>query len=125
MVAQGGGRSPFAVTLTASQRRFFKALVRRQTAQQRQVTRARIVLGAAAGLANAAIARKLGWRPTPWASGASGSAGKALTAWPIASGPAARGCSHQRWSPTPRRWPVSCPGPVGAAVALEPGGAAR
>jgi transposase len=59
MVARGGGRSPFAVTLTASQRRFLKGLVRRPTAQQRQVTRARIVLGAAAGLANAAIARKL------------------------------------------------------------------
>jgi transposase len=58
-VAQGGGRSPFVVTLTASQRRFLKALVRRPTAQQRQVTRAKIVLLAAAGLANAAIARKL------------------------------------------------------------------
>lgn len=53
MVAQGGERSPFAVTLTASQRRFLKRLVRRPTAQQRQVTRARIVLLAAAGLANA------------------------------------------------------------------------
>jgi transposase len=59
MVARGGGRSPFAVVLTASQRRFLKALVRRHTAQQRQVTRARIVLLAAAGLANAHIARKL------------------------------------------------------------------
>jgi hypothetical protein len=29
MVAQGGERSPFAVTLTASQRRFLKRLVRR------------------------------------------------------------------------------------------------
>jgi hypothetical protein len=48
MVARGGGRSPFAVTLTASQRRFLKTLLRRPTAQQRQVTRARIVLLAAA-----------------------------------------------------------------------------
>ena len=63
MVARGGGRSPFAVTLTASQRRFLKRLVRRHTAQQRQVIRARIVLLAAAGLANAAIARKLGIAP--------------------------------------------------------------
>jgi transposase len=63
MVARGGGRSPFTVTLTASQRRFLKALVRRHTAQQRQVTRARIVLAAAAGLANAHIARKLGVAP--------------------------------------------------------------
>jgi transposase len=62
-VAQGGRRSPFAVTLTASQRRFLKRLVRRPTAQQRQVTRARIVLGAAAGLANTHIARKLGIAP--------------------------------------------------------------
>jgi transposase len=63
MVARGGGRSPFAVTLTASQRKFFKALVRRQAAQQRQVTRARIVLLAGAGWANQAIARKLGVAP--------------------------------------------------------------
>ena len=63
MVARGGGRSPFAVVLTASQRRFLKRLVRRQTAQQRQVTRARIVLLASAGWANRAIARKLGVAP--------------------------------------------------------------
>jgi len=63
MVARGGGRSPFAVTLTASQRRFLKRLARKQTAQQRQVTRARIVLLASAGWANAAIARKLGIAP--------------------------------------------------------------
>jgi transposase len=63
MVARGGGRSPFAVVLTASQRRLLKAVVRRPTAQQRQVTRARIVLGAAGGLANAHIARKLGVAP--------------------------------------------------------------
>ena len=62
-MARGGGRSPFVVTLTASQRRFLKALVRRPTAQQRQVTRARIVLLAAAGPANAHIARKLGVAP--------------------------------------------------------------
>jgi hypothetical protein len=63
MVARGGGRSPFAVTLTASQRKFFKALVRRQAAQQRQVTRARIVVLAGAGWANQAITRKLGVAP--------------------------------------------------------------
>jgi transposase len=63
MVARGGGRSPFAVVLTASQRRFLKRLVRRPTAQQRQVTRARIVLLASTGWANAAIARKLGLAP--------------------------------------------------------------
>jgi transposase len=62
-VARGGGRSPFAVTLTASQRRFLKRLVRRPTAQQQQVTRARIVLLAAAGLANVHIARNLGLAP--------------------------------------------------------------
>ncbi len=62
-MARGGGRSPFAVTLTASQRRWLKALVRRPTAQQRQVTRARIVLLASAGWANQAIARKLAIAP--------------------------------------------------------------
>jgi transposase len=62
-VAGGGGRSPFVVMLTASQRRWLKALTRRPTAQQRQVTRARIVLLASAGWANQAIARKLAIAP--------------------------------------------------------------
>jgi transposase len=62
-VARGGGRSPYQITLGAAQRRSLKALVRKQTAQQRQVTRARIVLLAAAGWANLAIARKLGIAP--------------------------------------------------------------
>jgi transposase len=62
-VAQGGGRSPFQITLRASQRRFLKALTRRGTAEHRQVTRAKIVLLASAGWANRAIARKLGLAP--------------------------------------------------------------
>ena len=62
-MGQDGERSPFAVTLTASQRRFLKRLMRRPPAQQRQVTRAGIVLVAAAGAANAAIARRLGIAP--------------------------------------------------------------
>jgi transposase len=62
-VAGGGGRSPFQITLPASQRRFLKALQRRGTAEHRQVTRARIVLLAAAGWTNRGIARKLGLAP--------------------------------------------------------------
>jgi transposase len=62
-VAGGGGRSPFQITLQASQRRSLKALVRRGTAEHRQVTRARIVLLAAAGWTNRGIARKLGLAP--------------------------------------------------------------
>jgi len=49
--------------LAASQRRSLTALVRKQTAPQRQVTRARIVLLAAVGATNQAIARKLGIAP--------------------------------------------------------------
>ena len=56
---RGGGRSPFQIMLQASERRWLKTMVRKPTAQQRQVTRARIVLLAAAGWTNAAIARKL------------------------------------------------------------------
>jgi transposase len=56
---RGGGRSPFQIMLRASERRWLKRLVRKPTAQQRQVTRARIVLLAAAGWTNAGIARKL------------------------------------------------------------------
>jgi transposase len=59
-VAQGGGRSPFQITLRASERRLLKNLTRRGTAEHRQVTRARIVLLAAAGWTNRGIARKLG-----------------------------------------------------------------
>ena len=62
-MAGGGGRSPFQITLRSSQRRWLKALVRRGTAEHRQVTRARIVLLAAAGWTNRGIARKLGLAP--------------------------------------------------------------
>jgi transposase len=59
-MARGGGRSPFQITLRASERQFLKALTRRGTAPHRQVTRAKIVLLAAAGWTNQGIARKLG-----------------------------------------------------------------
>jgi transposase len=80
MVAGGGGRSPFQITLRASQRRLLKSLTRRGTAEHRQVTRARIVLLAAAGWTNRAIARKLGlapntvtkWRKRFWKEGVDG-----------------------------------------------------
>lgn len=62
-MAQSGGRSPFQITLRASERRLLKALTRRGTAEHRQVTRARIVLLAAAGWANRAIAYQLGLAP--------------------------------------------------------------
>ena len=52
--------SPFEVRLAASQRRLLKARARTPTAQYRQVLRAKIVLAASAGLANQAIARRLG-----------------------------------------------------------------
>ncbi|HYN17537.1 MAG TPA: IS630 family transposase, partial [Actinomycetes bacterium] len=62
-MARGGGRSPFQITLRASERQFLKALTRRSTAPHRQVTRAKIVLLAAAGWTNQGIARKLGLAP--------------------------------------------------------------
>ncbi len=62
-MARGGGRSPYQITLGASQRRWLKALTRQGTAEHRQVTRARIVLLASAGWANRGIARKLGLAP--------------------------------------------------------------
>jgi transposase len=79
-VAGGGGRSPFQITLRASQRRWLKALTRQGTAEHRQVTRAKIVLLASAGWTNRAIARKLGlapntvskWRKRFFAEGADG-----------------------------------------------------
>ena len=62
-MARGGRRSPYQITLGASQRRWLKALTRQGTAEHRQVTRARIVLLASAGWANRGIARKLGLAP--------------------------------------------------------------
>src|SRR4051794_39564094 len=59
-MARGGGRSPWTVSLTASERCWLEQLVRRGTVTHRQVVRAQIVLLAAGGLANQLIARKLG-----------------------------------------------------------------
>jgi DNA-binding NarL/FixJ family response regulator len=48
------------LTLTGSQRREFTRLTRAGRTEQRLVTRAQIILAAAAGQANAQIARRLG-----------------------------------------------------------------
>ena len=52
--------SPFAVTLTATQRRVLEGRLRRPTTQQREVLRVRIVLAAADGEQNIKIAGRLG-----------------------------------------------------------------
>ena len=52
--------SPFVVTLTAIQRRVLEGRVRKPTAEQREVVRARIVLAAADGQQNLQIAGRLG-----------------------------------------------------------------
>jgi transposase len=62
-MASGGGRSPFQISLRASERRALKRAARSQAVPHRQVVRARIVLGAAAGLPNALIARRVGVAP--------------------------------------------------------------
>jgi transposase len=62
-VAQGGGRSPFQISLRASERRALKRAAWSQAVPHRQVVRARIVLDAAAGLPNALIARRVGVAP--------------------------------------------------------------
>ena len=85
--------SPFAVSLTASQRRVLEGRLRRPTAQQREVVRARIVLAAADGEQNIRIAGRLGWRSTPCRSGASALSKRGLAGWGIASGRAGRAAS--------------------------------
>jgi transposase len=62
-MARGGGRSPFQISLRASERRALKRAARSQAVPYRQVVRARIVLDAAAGLPNALIARRVGVTP--------------------------------------------------------------
>jgi transposase len=62
-MASGGGRSPFQISLRASERRALKRAARSQVGSHRQVVRARIVLDAAAGLPGALIARRVGVAP--------------------------------------------------------------
>jgi len=52
-------KSPYAIELSAEQRRLLEAQARRYTLPYRDVIRARIVLLAAAGLGNAEIAARL------------------------------------------------------------------
>lgn len=52
-------RSPFVIELSGEDRDHLEALVRRRTAEQRMVVRARIVLAAADGEDNASIAELL------------------------------------------------------------------
>src|SRR5881396_1270992 len=62
-MARGGGRSPFQISLRATERRALKRAARSQAAPHRQVVRARIVLDAAAGLPSTLIARRVGVAP--------------------------------------------------------------
>jgi transposase len=62
-MAGGGGRSPFQISLRATERRALKRAARSQVAPHRQVVRARIVLDAAAGLPSTMIARRVGVAP--------------------------------------------------------------
>jgi transposase len=120
MVAQGGGHSPYQITLGASERRWLKALARQGTAEHRQVTRARIVLLATAGWTNRGIARKLGlalntvgkWRKRFYQEGVDGLRDRKRTGRPRAFPaavvaackaiacelPATRGVPLGRWS---------------------------
>ena len=62
-MARGGGRSPFQISLRATERRALKRAARSQAAPHRQVVRAKIVLDAAAGLPSTLIARRVGVTP--------------------------------------------------------------
>ena len=116
-MASGGGRSPFQVSLRATERRALKRAARSQAAPHRQVVRARIVLDAAAGLPSTLIARRVGVAPTRCTSGASGFAPRGMRACGTGPALAARGRSRRRWSPRPRRSPASCPPPEGCRLA--------
>jgi len=62
-MAGGAGRSPFQISLRASERRALKRAAGSQAAPHRQVVPARIVLDAAAGLPSTLIARRVGVAP--------------------------------------------------------------
>jgi transposase len=73
-------RSPFVIDLSDADRVRLEAVVRKQTAERRQVVRARIVLAAAGGVENAVIAERVGvalntvikWRKRFFAEGMAG-----------------------------------------------------
>ena len=54
------GRAPRPITVNARQRRVLERIIRRDTSPQRQVWRARMVVGAADGANNAHVARGVG-----------------------------------------------------------------
>jgi transposase len=85
--------SPFAVALTASQRRVLQARVRRPTAQQREVLRARIVLAAADGEQNTRIAGQLGVAVNTVSKWRKRFVEEAFPGWGTASGRAGRAAS--------------------------------
>jgi hypothetical protein len=85
--------SPFVVILTATQRRVLEGRLRRPTAQQREVVRARIVLAAADGEQNTQIAGGWGWRSTRCRSGASALSKRDLAGSATASDRAGRAAS--------------------------------
>ena len=86
------------IRLTAKRRRRLEQIVRAATSPQRLVLRARIVLAAAGGMANAAIARQLGcsvamvraWRGRFAVRGIPGLFGKPRSGRPEVHGPSAR-----------------------------------
>jgi len=56
------GRSPQRIGVTARQQRVLERMIRRATSTQQQVSRAKIVLVAAAGASNAQVGRQVGLR---------------------------------------------------------------
>jgi transposase len=82
--------SPFVVTLSALQRRVLEGRVRKPTAEQREVVRARIVLAAADGQQNIQIAGRLGVAVNTVSKWPKRLSRKAFRGWGIASGRAGR-----------------------------------
>lgn len=88
-------KSPFVIDLDADDRRQLQSLVRRRTAEQRMVVRARIVLAAADGEENATIAGRLGvalntvikWRKRFFEEGMDGLADRKRSGRPRAFSP--------------------------------------
>jgi hypothetical protein len=126
-VAPSGGavsrQSPFVIDLSDADRGRLEALARKQTAQRRQFQRARVVLGAADGEENAAMAKRFGvalntvikWRKRFFEEGMEGLEDRKRSGRPRSFSPL--------WSsPRSRRWLASCRRP---RAFLCHGGAAR
>jgi Homeodomain-like domain len=94
--------SPFVISLSEADRTELQRRARCYTAPHAEVVRAKIVLLAAVGMANTAIAARLDVHVGVVSRWRRRFAGMGWTVWQTGGAAAGRGCSPPRWSPRSR-----------------------